>query len=110
MILSHRAMPLRVLALVVAAAVAPAIAGCEAGFNAPTQKWHQPAAGASRIVGNVLRINNVFVLGAAPSLVMVRNRPAEPPRGSEKAGAAPSTNTLLIRSTLPTILDAPAAG
>ena len=72
MILSNRAAPLRVLALVVAAAVAPAIAGCEAGFNAPTQKWHQPAAGASKIVNNALRINNVFVLGATPALPLPR--------------------------------------
>ena len=72
MIRSNRAAPLRVLALVVAAAVAPAIAGCEAGFNAPTQKWHQPAAGASRIVNDELRINNVFVLGAAPAFSLPR--------------------------------------
>jgi hypothetical protein len=69
---SNRAAPLRVLALVVAAAVAPAIAGCEAGFSAPTQKWHQPAAGASRIVNDELRINNVFVLGAAPAFSLPR--------------------------------------
>jgi copper(I)-binding protein len=69
---SNRAAPLRVLALVVAAAVAPAIAGCEAGFSAPTQKWHQPAAGASKIVNNELRINNVFVLGAAPAFSLPR--------------------------------------
>ena len=72
MILSNRAAPLRVLAMVVAAAVAPAIAGCQAGFNAPTQKWHQPAAGASRIVNDVLRINNVFVLGAPPAFSLPR--------------------------------------
>ena len=72
MILSNRAAPLRVLALVVAAAAALAIAGCEAGFSAPTQKWHQPAAGASKIVGNALRINNVFVLGAAPAFSLPR--------------------------------------
>jgi len=71
-ILSKRAAPLRVLAVVVAAAVAPAIAGCQAGFNAPTQKWHQPAAGASRIVNDVLRINNVFVLGAPPAFSLPR--------------------------------------
>jgi len=71
-ILSNRAAPLRVLALVVAAAVAPAIAGCEAGFNAPTQKWHQPAAGASKIINDVLRINNVFVLGAPPAFSLPR--------------------------------------
>ena len=72
MIRSNRAAPLRVLALVVAAAVAPAIAGCQAGFSAPTQKWHQPAAGASRIVNDELRINNVFVLGAAPAFSLPR--------------------------------------
>ena len=72
MIRSNRAAPLRVLAMVVAAAVAPAIAGCEAGFNAPTQQWHQPAAGASAVVNNVLRINNVFVLGAAPAFSLPR--------------------------------------
>jgi copper(I)-binding protein len=75
-ILSHRAAPLRVLAVVVAAAVAPAIAGCQAGFNAPTQQWHQPAAGASAVVNNVLRINNVFVLGAAPAFSLPRGSSA----------------------------------
>jgi len=69
---SNRAAPLRVLALVVAAAAALAIAGCQAGFSAPTQKWHQPAAGASKIVNDVLRINNVFVLGAAPAFSLPR--------------------------------------
>ena len=72
MILSNRAAPLRVLAVVLAAAVAPVIAGCEAGFSAPTQKWHQPAAGASKIVNNVLRLNNVFVLGAGPAFSLPR--------------------------------------
>ena len=72
MIRSNRAAPLRVLAVVVAVAVAPVIAGCEAGFNAPTQQWHQPAAGASAVVNNVLRINNVFVLGAAPAFSLPR--------------------------------------
>jgi copper(I)-binding protein len=71
-ILSNRAGPLRVLAMAVAVAVAPVIAGCEAGFNAPTQQWHQPAAGASAVVNNVLRINNVFVLGAAPAFSLPR--------------------------------------
>src|SRR6516225_8769651 len=41
---------------------------------------------------------------------MARNRPAEPPAGSDAAGGAPSTNTLLTRSTLSTIADAPAVG
>lgn len=67
MILTNRsARSLRGFAVVVAAALAPAIAGCEAGANAPTQQWHQPTAGASAVVNNTIRINNVFVLGAAP--------------------------------------------
>ncbi|HEY5987340.1 MAG TPA: hypothetical protein VIV12_13340, partial [Streptosporangiaceae bacterium] len=41
----------------------PGIAGCAAGMNAPTQRWHQPTAGASAVVSNAIRINNLFVLG-----------------------------------------------
>jgi len=71
--LSNRtAAPLRVLAVVAATALAPAIAGCEAGFNAPTQRWHQPSAGASAVVGNVIRINNMFVLGEPPAFSLQR--------------------------------------
>ena len=89
MILSSRAAPLRVLAMVVAAAVAPVIAGCEAGFNAPTQQWHQPAAGASAVVNNVLRINNVFVLGAAPTFSLPRGSSAGLFLAITNEGAAP---------------------
>jgi copper(I)-binding protein len=88
-ILSSRAAPLRVLAMVVAAAVAPVIAGCEAGFNAPTQQWHQPAAGASAVVNNVLRINNVFVLGAAPAFSLPRGSSAGLFLAITNEGAAP---------------------
>jgi len=63
---------LRALAVVVAAVLAPAIAGCEAGFNAPTQRWHQPAAGASTGVNNAIRVNNVFLRGAPPAFSLVR--------------------------------------
>jgi copper(I)-binding protein len=59
-------MPLRGLAVLAAAALVPVIAGCEAGSNAPTQKWHQPTAGASAVVHNSIRVNNMFVLGAPP--------------------------------------------
>jgi hypothetical protein len=62
---------LRALAVVVAAVLAPAIAGCEAGFNAPTQRWHPPA-GASTVVNNAIRINNVFLLGAPPAFTLLR--------------------------------------
>jgi hypothetical protein len=74
-ILRNRAPQLRVLAVAAVAALAPAIAGCEAGFNAPTQQWHQPAAGTSAVVNDELRINNVFVLGAPPAFSL-------PPGGS----------------------------
>ena len=73
MILSNRAaVPLRALAVAAAAALVPAIAGCEAGFNAPTQQWHQPSAGASAVVNGEIRINNVFVLGEAPAVSLPR--------------------------------------
>jgi copper(I)-binding protein len=59
---SRRILSLRGL-VVLAAALLPVIAGCEAGYNAPTQRWHQPTAGASAVVNNAIRINNLFVLG-----------------------------------------------
>jgi copper(I)-binding protein len=58
--------PLRGLLIVAAAALVPVIAGCEAGTNAPTQQWHQPTPGASAVLANTMRINNVFVLGPTP--------------------------------------------
>jgi hypothetical protein len=67
-IFSNRtAASVRALVVVMAAGLALAIAGCEAGGAAPTQHWHPPTAGASTIVDNVIRINNVFVLGAPPA-------------------------------------------
>ncbi len=56
------AVPRRVL-IVVAAALIPMIAGCEAGTNAPTQQWHQPTDGSSA-GANGITISNAFVLGA----------------------------------------------
>ena len=68
MIFSNRsAASSRALVVVMAAGLALAIAGCEAGGAAPTQHWHSPTAGASTIVDNAIRINNVFVLGAPPA-------------------------------------------
>src|SRR5215469_2503718 len=67
---------LRGLAAVAAASLIPVIAGCEAGANAPTQQWHQPTAGASAIVNNTLRINNMFVLGPAPGFSLPRGASA----------------------------------
>ena len=54
--------------MVAAAALIPVIAGCEAGNNAATQQWHQPTAGASAVVSDTMRINNMFVLGPVPGL------------------------------------------
>jgi len=44
------------------ALLVPALAGCEAGLNAPTLEFHPAAAGATTSV-NDISISNVFVLG-----------------------------------------------
>ena len=60
---SHTAARLgRLLAALIATPVL-AVAGCEAGTNAPTQEWHQPTDGAGILHDNIA-IRNVFVLGA----------------------------------------------
>ena len=48
------------------AVLAPALAGCEAGFNAPTLEYHQAAFGAYAMKNGV-SISNAFVLGPSPS-------------------------------------------
>jgi copper(I)-binding protein len=40
----------------------PALAGCEAGLNAPTLEYHQASNGVSKIVDGI-SISNLFVLG-----------------------------------------------
>jgi copper(I)-binding protein len=47
----------------VLAMLIPAIAGCEAGNDAPTLEFHSASSGAQTVVDG-LRITNVFVLGA----------------------------------------------
>jgi len=47
------------------AILVPALAGCEAGFNAPTLQFHQASFGVSTMVDGI-NIDNVFVLGPAP--------------------------------------------
>jgi hypothetical protein len=44
----------------------PALAGCEAGFNAPTQQYH-PANFTGNKTQNGISFSNVFVLGSAPN-------------------------------------------
>ena len=47
------------------AILVPALAGCEAGFNAPTLQFHPASFGVSTMVDGI-NIDNVFVLGPAP--------------------------------------------
>jgi copper(I)-binding protein len=44
------------------ALLVPALAGCEAGFNAPTLTYHPAANGASAVVGGIT-VDDAFVLG-----------------------------------------------
>jgi copper(I)-binding protein len=60
---SHGARLPRRIAVALAFAVIPVIAGCETGQNAPTLQWHQPTDGSSAAAGSIT-ISNVFVLGA----------------------------------------------
>ena len=54
----------RRLLLGAVAVLVPVLAGCEAGFNAPTLEFHQAAPGAT-LTHNGITIDNAFVLGAA---------------------------------------------
>ena len=77
---SHRAdrqraaLPRR-LCIAAVAALIPALAGCEAGANAPTQQWHQPTDGAETILHGIV-IRNVFVLGAPPDSALAAGKSA----------------------------------
>lgn len=68
--------PLRGIVVGAAIALVPMIAGCEAGSNSPTQRWHQPTPGASAVVNKVIRLNNVFVLGAKPDSTLAQGSSA----------------------------------
>ena len=48
------------------AILVPALAGCEAGYNAPTLTFHPASTGVST-VQNGITFDNVFVLGPSPS-------------------------------------------
>jgi copper(I)-binding protein len=65
---SRRPAGRRLLVLAIAALI-PALAGCEAGNNAPTQEWHQPTDGTGTVHDNIA-IRNVFVLGAPIGLTI----------------------------------------
>ena len=53
----------RLLAAAIAILV-PALAGCEAGYNAPTLEYHPASNGVSTTI-NGIELDNVFVLGPA---------------------------------------------
>jgi copper(I)-binding protein len=57
------------------AALAPVLAGCEAGNNAPTQDWHQPTDGTDAKTGQI-SINDAFVLGAPIGSTVAAGRSA----------------------------------
>jgi copper(I)-binding protein len=59
----------RCLLLGAIALLVPALAGCEAGLNAPTLEFHQASAGATTTVGGVT-IDDAFVLGPTPGSVL----------------------------------------
>jgi copper(I)-binding protein len=60
---SHRIGGPRGLIVLAIAVLIPALAGCEAGTNAPTQEWHQPTDGATAMIGKIA-VKNAFVVGA----------------------------------------------
>lgn len=47
------------------AVLVSALAGCEAGFDAPTLQFH-PASNGATVTRNGITINNAFVLGSPP--------------------------------------------
>jgi copper(I)-binding protein len=51
------------------ALLVPALAGCEAGFNAPTLQFHPASFGVSTTV-NGITLDDVFVLGPAPNTTL----------------------------------------
>ncbi len=51
------------------AVLVPALAGCEAGFNAPTLAYHPASTGVSTVI-NGITIDNAFVLGPQLNTVL----------------------------------------
>jgi copper(I)-binding protein len=51
------------------ALLVPALAGCEAGLNAPTLEYHPANFGVDTVQNNII-IDNAFVLGPTPGTVL----------------------------------------
>lgn len=107
----------------VLAVLAPAIAGCEAGNDAPTLEFHSASSGAHTVF-NGIQITNAFVLGApsgaqvpsgssASLFVSLYNRNANPDTllGATAPGTATSVTvsggTVQIPATAPANLTGP---
>jgi len=71
------------------AVLVPALAGCEAGFNAPTLTYHPASAGVSTVI-NGITIDNAFVLGPQLDAVL----PAGGQAGVFLSLSAPSNEQL----------------
>jgi copper(I)-binding protein len=82
--------------VVAIAALAPALAGCEAGNNAPTQDWHQTTDGTDATLGH-LSIDDAFVLGAPIGSAVAAGRSASLFFAVTNTGSADK----LIRVTAP---------
>jgi copper(I)-binding protein len=72
------------------AVLVPALAGCEAGFNAPTLQYHPASTGQSTIIDGIA-IDNAFVLGPQLNTVL----PAGGQAGLFMSLAAPSDEQLM---------------
>jgi copper(I)-binding protein len=92
------------------AILVPALAGCEAGFNAPTLQFHQASVGTSAIVDGI-NIDNVFVLGPAPGSTLLTGGQAglflalQAPNGDQLTSiSAPGTASSVQLADGPVIL------
>jgi copper(I)-binding protein len=65
----------RRLVLIAAVALVPILAGCEAGYGAPTQQFHYPTDTAGTVVGK-LSVLNVFVLGSSLGMNLAKGQNA----------------------------------
>jgi copper(I)-binding protein len=72
------------------AVLVPALAGCEAGFNAPTLQYHPASTGQSTIIDGIA-IDNAFVLGPQLNTVL----PAGGQAGLFMSLSAPSDEQLI---------------
>ena len=80
------------LAGAVAMLVVPALAGCEAGLNAPTLQFHQAAFGQHTVV-NEITVSNAFVLAGPTGSPLPAGSQAGLFLGLYNAGSADDTLT-----------------